>query len=102
MAVLPMKKALICGLKKNRKRTLEYLQRQGVLEVSRAVEDDAVFHKMDVLASKAVFERNAADAEQALEVLKSYVPEKKGLLSSFAGREPLSLHTYEELTGRHD
>ena len=55
MAVLPMKKALICGLKKNRKRTLEYLQRQGVLEVSRAVEDDAVFHKMDVLASKAVF-----------------------------------------------
>lgn len=54
MAVLPMKKALICGLKKNRKRTLEYLQRQGVLEVSRAVEDDAVFHKMDVLASKAV------------------------------------------------
>ena len=102
MAVLPMKKALICGLKKNRKRTLEYLQRQGVLEVSRAVEDDAVFHKMDVLASKAVFERNAADAEQALEVLKSYVPEKKGLLSSFAGREPLPLHTYEELTGRHD
>ena len=102
MAVLPMKKALICGLKKNRKRTLEYLQRQGVLEVSTEVEEDQIFHKMNVLPSKAVFERNGAEAEQALQVLKSYVPEKKGLLSSFAGREPLKLKTYEELASRHD
>ena len=37
MAVLPMKKAFLCGLKKDRKRTLEYLQRQGVLEVSEEI-----------------------------------------------------------------
>ena len=63
MAVLPMKKALICGLKRNRKRTLEYLQRQDVLEVSTEIADDRIFRKMDVLSSKAVFERNSADAE---------------------------------------
>lgn len=102
MAVLPMKKALICGLKRNRKRTLEYLQRQDVLEVSTEIADDRIFRKMDVLSSKAVFERNSADAEQAIGVLQSYVPEKKGLLASFKGREPLPLKTYEELAGRHN
>ena len=102
MAVLPMKKALICGLKRNRKRTLEYLQRQGVLEVSAEVGEDEIFQKMDVLSSKAVFERNAAEAEQALGVLQSYAPEKKGLLAAFKGRDPLPLHTYEDLAGRHD
>ena len=33
MAVVPMKKVLICGLKKDRKGTLELLQRQ---EIGRA------------------------------------------------------------------
>lgn len=102
MAVLPMKKALLCGLKKDRKRTLEYLQRQGVLEVSEEIEEDAVFRKMDVLSSKAVFERNAAEAEQALGVLQSYAPEEKGLLDSFRGRKVLALSVYEEMAARHD
>ena len=102
MAVLPMKKALLCGLKKDRKRTLEYLQRQGVLEVSEEIREDAVFQRMDVLSSKAVFERNAAEAEQALEVLKSYAPEEKGLLDSFSGRKEMTLSDYEEMAGRHE
>ena len=56
MAVLPMKKVLICGLKRNRKRTLEYLQRQGAVEIAAAVEEDQIFKRMNVLSSKAVFE----------------------------------------------
>ena len=73
-----------------------------MLEVSTEIADDRIFRKMDVLSSKAVFERNSADAEQAIGVLQSYVPEKKGLLASFKGREPLPLKTYEELAGRHN
>ncbi len=102
MAVLPMKKILICGMKRNRKRTLEYLQRQEAVEVTPGPEEDEVFQRMDVLSSKAVFERSAADAERALGVLQSYAPEKKGLLSSFAGRQPMELEQYEALTARRE
>lgn len=102
MAVLPMKKILICGMKKNRKRTLEYLQQQEAVEVTPGPEADEVFGRMDVQSSKAVFERNAADAERALGVLDAYAPEKKGVLSSFAGREPIGRKHYDTLAARHD
>ena len=58
MAVVPMKKVLICGLKKDRKGTLELLQRQGVLEISNVLQEDDMFQKMDVTSSKTVFERD--------------------------------------------
>ncbi len=101
MAVVPMKKVLICGLKKERKHILEFLQRQGAVEVTSKTPEDSVFQKMDVSSSRTVFLRNASQAEQALEVLSKYAPEKKGLLDSFDGRKPLSLETYEALTARH-
>ena len=71
MAVLPMKKVLICGLKRNRKRTLEYLQRQGAVEIAAAVEEDQIFKRMHVLSSKAVFGRNAAEAGEGLGVVSA-------------------------------
>ncbi len=97
-----MKKILICGLKKNRKKILEYLQRQAAVDVSDEIQEDSIFQKMDVASSKAVFERNASTARQALEVLAKYAPEKKGMLDSFAGRETISLQEYETLTGQHN
>ena len=102
MAVVPMKKVLICGLKKDRKGTLELLQRQGVLEISNVLQEDDMFQKMDVTSSKTVFERNAAIAEQAIMVLSKYAPEDKGMLSSFAGRELLSVEEYEANAVNHD
>ena len=95
MAVVPMKKVLICGLKKDRKQILELLQRQGAVEISNVLEEDSIFRKTDVSSSKTVFERNAAVAEQALSVLAEYAPEKKGLLAGFEGRETLSVEEYE-------
>jgi V/A-type H+/Na+-transporting ATPase subunit I len=102
LAVVPMKKVLICGLKKDRKGTLELLQRQGVLEISNVLQEDDMFQKMDVTSSKTVFERNAAIAEQAIMVLSKYAPEDKGMLSSFAGRELLSVEEYEANAVNHD
>ncbi|MCB7066275.1 MAG: V-type ATP synthase subunit I [Clostridium sp.] len=99
---MPMKKVLICGLKKDRKGTLELLQRQGVLEISNVLQEDDMFQKMDVTSSKTVFERNAAIAEQAIMVLSKYAPEDKGMLSSFAGRELLSVEEYEANAVNHD
>lgn len=102
MAVVPMKKVLICGLKKDRKGTLELLQRQGVLEISNVLQEDDMFRKIDVTSSKTVFERNAILAEQAVTILDKYAPEEKGMLSSFAGREILSVEEYETSAGRHE
>ena len=102
MAVVPMKKVLICGLKKDRKGTLELLQRQGVLEISNVLQEDDMFGRMDVTSSKTVFERNANIAEQAINILDRYAPEEKGMLSSFEGREVLSLDEYEANAGKHD
>ena len=101
MAVVPMKKVLILGLKKERKHILEFLQRQEVLEITDEVAEDDLLKKMDVSASQAVFLRNAGQAEQALLVLDKYVPEKKGMLDSFAGRTLLTLEEYENLACRH-
>ena len=64
-----MKKVLICGLKKDRKGTLELLQRQGVLEISNVLQEDDMLGRMDVTSSKTVFERNANIAEQAINIL---------------------------------
>ena len=100
MAVVSMKKALICGMKKDRRAVLDFLQRQGVLEISAGMEDDAIFQKKDALSDKTEQEREAALAQQALEVLNQYAPEEKGLLASFAGREILSVEQYDEMRGR--
>lgn len=97
-----MKKVLICGLKKDRKGTLELLQRQGVLEISNVLQEDDMFQKMDVTSSKTVFERNAVLAEQAVVILDKYAPEDKGMLSSFAGRDLLSVEEYEANAVLHD
>ena len=102
MAIVPMKKVLICGLKKDRKGTLELLQRQGVLEISNVLQEDEMFQKIDVTSSKTVFERNAIAAEQAINILDKYSPEDKGLLSSFEGRQVLSVEEYEASAGRQE
>ncbi|MDD3339950.1 MAG: V-type ATP synthase subunit I, partial [Lachnospiraceae bacterium] len=79
MAVLQMQKISICALKKNRKGILEELQKTGSMEIIPDAGEDPSFEKMDVAGSRATFERTAHMADQALEILQEYVPEKKSL-----------------------
>ncbi|MEG7530274.1 MAG: V-type ATP synthase subunit I [Hungatella sp.] len=102
MAVLPMKQVLLCALKKNRKQILELLQRQGVVEISHEMPEDAVFQKMDMTSTSSVFERNSVMAAQSLEILNKQVPLKQGMLSSLEGRKELSLHEYEDYAETHE
>ncbi len=92
MAVLPMQRVTIYGMKKNRKAILEALQRRGVVEVED-IENDA-FEKLDTSQKQATFSKRISAAESALAVLDTYAPEKKGLLSSFEGRKELSVDNY--------
>ena len=86
MAVLQMQKFSICALKKNRKEVLELLQAAGVVEVTQEAEEDGVFRKTDTVSSRQMFDRNAALADQALEILQEYVPEKSGMFSALEGK----------------
>lgn len=86
MAVLEMQRISICALKKDRKPILEKLQSLGVLEISSVAEEDGFFKKMDTAGQRQGFEKAAAAADQALEVLDRYVPEKKSLFSALEGK----------------
>ena len=90
MSVLPMKRVLIVGLKKDRKRILEFLQHEGVIQVEAQNSDDDVFKRQDRSQASAQFRKNADIADSALEILGRHAPEKSGLLDSLNGRRELS------------
>ncbi|MDO4621938.1 MAG: V-type ATP synthase subunit I [Eubacteriales bacterium] len=101
MAVLQMQRISICALKKDRKKVLELLQHKGVIEIER-LEEESGFQKMDTSGQRVAFEKNASLAESALEILQTYVPQKKGLLSSLEGKRQISHRLLEEVAGKAD
>ena len=79
-------KLCICALKKDRKSLMEFLQAAGVLELTAEAEPDEVFKRTDTLEDRQKFERNAATADRALEVLAAVVPEETSMLAGLAGK----------------
>lgn len=102
MAVMQMQKVSICALKKDRKAILEKLQSMGVMEIKPMDPKEIGFQTENTMNEKQSFERSAQVAEQALEVLESYVPEKRSLFSSLEGKKLIDDSRYEEITGRKD
>lgn len=102
MAVLQMQRISICALKKNRKAILERLQELGAMEVDIRLEDDSGYTRMDVSNSRAVFERMSHTADQALEILQHYAPEKTGLLDSLAGKPLIDRALYDRAVKNQD
>ena len=96
MAVLQMQRVSICALKKDRKSILEKLQSMGVMEVSQVLEDESGFEKQDTQGTRILFEKKASSADQALEILQEYAPEKTSLLSSLEGKALIEKEKYAE------
>ncbi|MBR0163120.1 MAG: V-type ATP synthase subunit I [Lachnospiraceae bacterium] len=101
MSVLPMKRVLIVGMRPDRKKMLEFLQRRGVLEITdkkgaAGEEEDPLFKHIDVSGQKTTFEKNVTLATQALSVLDSVYEGKKDDGGMFAGRKVMSLSDYED------
>ncbi|MFQ9515719.1 MAG: V-type ATP synthase subunit I [Eubacterium sp.] len=96
MAVLNMCKINICAMKKNRKKILELLQKKGCLEIHEEVQEDSVFGRMNTATQISIFERNAAQAENALEIMENYFPQDRTLLSSLEGKKQISQDEYEQ------
>ncbi len=93
MAVLQMQKIHICALNTDRKQILESLQRKGIVQIN-ADQDTDIFHCTDTSAGCAKYDKRSHMAEQALKVLDTYAPEKKGLLASFEGKREIGLDDY--------
>lgn len=93
MAVLKMQRISICALKKDRKAILEKLQSLGVLEVNHIIDEDEDFHKMDTAGQRSGFEKAAAAADQALDILDKYVPEDKSMFAALEGKQLIDPET---------
>jgi len=90
MAMLQMNKICICAMKKERKGILEFLQRQGCVEVDDAQATDGVFETVDTSTGSAAFLKNAETARLSLEVLNRYFPEKRSMTAFLHGRRSVN------------
>lgn len=97
MAMLKMQRIYVYALLKYCKDILETLQRRGVVEIENLNIEDSIFYKDDTSAYQAQYQRMASTASEANEILSRYVKQKKGLLSSFKGREQLTREDYDKL-----
>lgn len=102
MAVLQMQRICICGLKKERKQILEFIQRRGVIEISDDMTEDSIFKKTDVFAAESIFQKNIASVKDALDVLSKYVPIKSSITGMLEGRKELSSQVYDDFYKNHD
>lgn len=96
MAVLQMRKINLCAMKKNRKKILEFLQRKGCLEIQETDSEDSVFMKTNTATQISIFERNAALADNGLEVLDKYCPENQSMFAGLEGKKQIALEDYQK------
>lgn len=82
-----MKSVRIIALRQDRKRLLEHLQNSALVQIKKNENSEKGFSKIDMNSQMQVFERNVTLTQQALNVLDELAPQKKGMLSSLAGRK---------------
>jgi V/A-type H+-transporting ATPase subunit I len=102
MAVLQMQRICICGLKKDRKKVLELLQRQSVIEIHEMMDEDNIFKKSDVSVVKSLLEKNISSSTEALAILDRYSPHNKSMLAVLYGRREVSTDDYNAFSVKHD
>lgn len=115
MAVVSMKRMQLCGMKKDRKKILELLQRLGITEVEEggfaapeAGKDQTGikggpdgFTRSDMSDISLRFRKQAETADAALVILDKIAPEeKKGL--DLNGRKEIGVSEYEAKLGEMD
>lgn len=99
MAVLQMQRINICGFRQHRKEILERLQKLGWMELDLDLEDEH-YEKTETSGAKQAFQNRMHLAEQALEILSKYVPEKSSLLAGLEGKTRLQGDIYELLASK--
>lgn len=101
MAVLPMNKISIYGLKDNRKQILELIQRRGAVQTTGTkMGKNKIFSKMDTQPAKATFENSVKSLKNAVETLDSLVKPQKGFLDMLKGRKEITWEEYQQASGK--
>lgn len=100
MAIVPMKRLELYGMKRQRKAILEHLQYRGVVEVHIPEEAESLFSRTDTAQAQLEFEQDIRLLEQAVELLDQYTPVKKGMFAALEGRTPISQKEYDDLWKR--
>lgn len=100
MAVVVMKRMGIYALKADRKKILERLQMENVIEVQTEKDSSEVFSKTDTSSAVQTFDRNIKLLDNAVEILDEYVESPKGLPAMFAGRKPISGSDFNKIEQR--
>lgn len=103
MAVQQMQRVNIYALRNERKKILEFIQRQGFVELENKIsEDDDVFFKEDISSKKLSFEKNTALASEAITILKEFSTKKSSMLSALNGRQEITTAQYNDFSIKHD
>ncbi|MBO7690754.1 MAG: hypothetical protein J6T14_08000, partial [Clostridia bacterium] len=90
MAILNMKRIEILGLQKDRKSIIEFLQRQGTVQLDEVQEDSGHFSNLSTANTVSQLERYESTVDSAVEVLDKYAPGDGGMLDTFASRSEMS------------
>lgn len=102
MAVLQMQKFSICALRKDRNAILRMLQSLGATEIHTDNMTDDVFKKDDTSSQRIQYEKRAQQADQALDILQEYEPEKTSMFSGFEGKKEIEQNVYEKAVSQQD
>lgn len=84
----------VYALRKNRKNILEALQRKGVVQIENISVEDSVFNKEETSQKQTLFFKSSSLANNAVDILNKYAPEKVSMLSMFEGRKPITVDNY--------
>ncbi len=103
MAVLQMNKIRICAMKEDRKRLLEFLQRQGCVEVgdaTDAADADDVFAKTDTSSVRSKLDKASETARACSEILDRYCPVKRSIADALRGPARASVKANDDFCSR--
>ncbi|MBR5155616.1 MAG: V-type ATP synthase subunit I [Clostridia bacterium] len=101
MSVLPMSKVNIIGLKNDRKKILEYIQKIGILEV-KDCQYDAGLENVDTAVAQSKFQKVKDDLLQALNILETYDAEGKSIFYILQGKRTFFRSDYEGLVAKRE
>lgn len=102
MAKLPIDKVFICGFVSDEKKTLDILERAGVVEINDKVIESDSLKKMVTTSDILTCNKNIKLCDDAIEILSKYDNSKTSMLDSFSGPKHISLKEFDKKSSEVD
>lgn len=102
MAKLPIDKVFICGFVSDEKKTLDILERAGVVEINDKVIESDSLKKIVTTGDILTCSKNIKLCDDAIEILSKYDNSKTSMLDSFSGPKHISLKEFDKKSSEVD